>query len=62
MEAQLANLTPIMMQRRQDSLTRTALIGPMPHLPLSAATVYAGYRYQAISTDFEEQGFQGVQT
>ena len=30
----------------------------MPHLPLSAATVYAGYRYQAISTDFEEQGFQ----
>jgi len=30
----------------------------MPHLPLSAATVYAGYRYQAISTDFQEQGFQ----
>jgi len=30
----------------------------MPHLPLSAATVYAGYRYQAISTDFEEQGGQ----
>ena len=30
----------------------------MPHLPLSAATVYAGYRYQAISTDFEERGFQ----
>jgi len=30
----------------------------MPHLPLSAATVYAGYRYQAISTDFEEQGSQ----
>jgi len=28
----------------------------MPHLPLSAATVYAGYRYQAIRTDFEEQG------
>jgi len=30
----------------------------MPHLPLSAATIYAGYRYQAISTDFEEQGSQ----
>ena len=30
----------------------------MPHLPLSAATVYAGYRYQAISTDFQEQGSQ----
>ncbi len=30
----------------------------MPHLPLSAATIYAGYRYQAISTDFEEQGDQ----
>ena len=30
----------------------------MPHLPLSAATVYAGYRYQVISTDFQEQGFQ----
>lgn len=30
----------------------------MPHLPLSAATVYAGYRYQAISTDFQKQGFQ----
>ncbi len=30
----------------------------MPHLPLSAATVYAGYRYQAISTDFEEQNVQ----
>ncbi|MGH8478418.1 MAG: hypothetical protein ACREXK_02295 [Gammaproteobacteria bacterium] len=30
----------------------------MPHLPLSAATVYAGYRYQAISTDFEEQDGQ----
>ena len=26
----------------------------MPHLPLSAATVYAGYRYQVISTDLEE--------
>ena len=30
----------------------------MPHMPLSAATVYAGYRYQNISTDFQEQGFQ----
>jgi len=30
----------------------------MPHLPLSAATVYAGYRYQAISTDFQEQDSQ----
>jgi hypothetical protein len=30
----------------------------MPHLPLSAATVYAGYRYQAISTDFQKQGSQ----
>jgi len=30
----------------------------MPHLPLSAATVYAGYRYQVISTDFKERGFQ----
>lgn len=28
----------------------------MPHLPLSAATVYAGYRYQRISTDFGERG------
>ena len=26
----------------------------MPHLPLSAATVYAGYRYQNISTAFDE--------
>ena len=26
----------------------------MPHLPLSAATVYAGYRYQNISTGFDE--------
>jgi hypothetical protein len=30
----------------------------MPHLPLSAATVYAGYRYQAISTDFQKQRTQ----
>ncbi len=25
----------------------------MPHMPLSAATAYAGYRYQRISTDFD---------
>ncbi|MGQ0592051.1 MAG: hypothetical protein ACT4QB_05210 [Gammaproteobacteria bacterium] len=25
-----------------------------PHMPLSAATVYAGYRYQNISTEFDE--------
>lgn len=25
-----------------------------PHMPLSAATVYAGYRYQHISTEFDE--------
>ena len=29
-----------------------------PHMPLSAATVYAGYRYQNISTEFDEPGFQ----
>ncbi len=26
----------------------------LPHMPLSAATAYAGYRYQAISTEFDE--------
>jgi hypothetical protein len=25
----------------------------LPHMPLSAATVYAGYRYQSIETEFE---------
>ncbi|MGH9891873.1 MAG: hypothetical protein ACREA0_07810, partial [bacterium] len=30
----------------------------MPHLPLSAATVYAGYRYQVISTDLQDLGNQ----
>ena len=28
--------------------------GLAPHMPLSAATVYAGYRYQNISTEFNE--------
>lgn len=28
--------------------------GLAPHMPLSAATVYAGYRYQNISTEFDE--------
>ncbi|MGH9198626.1 MAG: hypothetical protein ACRD1T_23195, partial [Acidimicrobiia bacterium] len=28
----------------------------MPHMPLSAASAYAGYRYQRISTDFGELG------
>lgn len=26
----------------------------LPHLPLSAATIYAGYRYQTIDSDFDE--------
>jgi len=30
----------------------------MPHMPLSAATVYAGYRYQRISTDFDQPDVQ----
>jgi hypothetical protein len=28
----------------------------LPHLPLSAATIYAGYRYQTIDTDVENAG------
>jgi hypothetical protein len=28
----------------------------LPHLPLSAATVYAGYRYQTIKTDVPNRG------
>jgi hypothetical protein len=28
----------------------------LPHLPLSAATIYAGYRYQTIDTDIPEPG------
>jgi hypothetical protein len=28
--------------------------GLAPHMPLSAATVYAGYRYQRISAEFDE--------
>jgi len=32
--------------------------GLMPHMPLSAATVYAGYRYQRISTDFDQPDVQ----
>ena len=30
----------------------------MPHMPLSAATAYAGYRYQRISTDFDQPDVQ----
>ncbi|MBA2593767.1 MAG: hypothetical protein M3495_05415 [Pseudomonadota bacterium] len=30
----------------------------MPHMPLSAATAYAGYRYQRISTDFDQPDTQ----
>lgn len=30
----------------------------MPHMPLSAATVCAGYRYQRISTDFDQPDVQ----
>lgn len=32
--------------------------GLMPHVPLSAATAYAGYRYQRISTDFDQPDVQ----
>lgn len=30
--------------------------GLMPHMPLSAATAYAGYRYQLINTEFDDSG------
>ncbi len=30
----------------------------IPHMPLSAATVYAGYRYQRISMDFDQPNVQ----